>query len=118
MSTQFEEHLNPADTVIGPCSVTCDGSVVPRGRTKALLYCATIKSAFRFTYRWQRIEDNKEPLTLENTRSVIEVRRKNYPVDYQCDTYENDSLTSTVRFTVHESLGMYTWFHEMDTSFH
>ncbi|MGH0180445.1 UNVERIFIED_CONTAM: hypothetical protein FKN15_004297 [Acipenser sinensis] len=87
-----------------PVTKLPDGSVVPRGRIKALLYCATIKSAFRFTYRWQRIEDNKEPLTLENTRSVIEVRRKNYPVDYQCDTYENDSLTSTVRFTVHESL--------------
>ncbi|XP_055981404.1 sperm acrosome membrane-associated protein 1 [Sorex fumeus] len=92
---RVEECRGPADCGWGtPISETLDS---------ARLACVHVSPVNRFRYVWRVLRADQQPVIISNDTVILDIKRENHPVAFECNTYENNDLVASVRFTVYTS---------------
>ncbi|XP_003922992.1 sperm acrosome membrane-associated protein 1 [Saimiri boliviensis] len=67
------------------------------------LACIHTSPVNRFRYMWKLLRPDQQSIVLENDSAILEVRRENHPLAFECDTLDNNEIVATIKFTVYTS---------------
>ncbi|XP_060061051.1 sperm acrosome membrane-associated protein 1 isoform X2 [Erinaceus europaeus] len=77
------------------------GKPVSESLDSVRLACVHISPVNRFKYVWKVIRPDQQPVILMNDSAILDVRREVRPQAFECDTYENNEIISSVKFTIY-----------------
>nr|XP_021484530.1 sperm acrosome membrane-associated protein 1 isoform X2 [Meriones unguiculatus] len=77
------------------------GRPISESLDTARLSCVHTSPENRFRYVWKILKSDQQPVILPNDTAVLEVKREQHPMAFECDTLENNELVATVKFTVY-----------------
>ncbi|XP_012299602.1 sperm acrosome membrane-associated protein 1 [Aotus nancymaae] len=67
------------------------------------LACINTSPVNRFKYMWKLLRPDQQSIVLVNDSAILEVRRENHPLAFECDTLDNNEIVATIKFTVYTS---------------
>ncbi|XP_003797558.1 sperm acrosome membrane-associated protein 1 [Otolemur garnettii] len=65
------------------------------------LACVHISPSNRFKYMWKLLRPDQQSVVLVNDTAILEVQRDVHPLAFECDTYDNNELIATIKFTIY-----------------
>ncbi|XP_016062766.1 PREDICTED: sperm acrosome membrane-associated protein 1 [Miniopterus natalensis] len=57
----------------------------------------------RFKYIWKILRPEQQSIILSNDSAILEVHRPVHPLDFECNTVENNEVVASIKFTVYAS---------------
>ncbi|XP_006095437.1 sperm acrosome membrane-associated protein 1 [Myotis lucifugus] len=79
------------------------GKPISESLDSVKLACVHTAPENRFKYIWKILRPEQQPVVLANDSAILEVSRPIHPLDYECDTFENNEIVASLRFTVYTS---------------
>ncbi|XP_017362304.1 sperm acrosome membrane-associated protein 1 [Cebus imitator] len=79
------------------------GKPISESLGSVTLACIHTSPANRFKYMWKLVRPDQQSIVLENDSAILEVRRENHPLAFECDTLDNNEIVATIKFTVYTS---------------
>ncbi|XP_070952845.1 sperm acrosome membrane-associated protein 1 isoform X2 [Macaca nemestrina] len=79
------------------------GKPISESLESVRLACIHTSPINRFKYIWKLLRPDQQSIVLVNDSAILEVRRENYPLAFQCDTLDNNEIVATIKFTVYTS---------------
>ncbi|XP_004605712.1 sperm acrosome membrane-associated protein 1 [Sorex araneus] len=79
------------------------GTPISESLDSARLACVHVAPVNRFRYVWRVIRADQQPIVISNDTVTLDIKRETHPIAFECNTYENNDLVASVRFTVYTS---------------
>ncbi|XP_027991473.2 sperm acrosome membrane-associated protein 1 [Eptesicus fuscus] len=79
------------------------GKPISESLDSVKLACVHTAPENRFKYIWKILRPEQQPVVLANDSAILEVSRPIHPLDYECDTFDNNEIVASLRFTVYTS---------------
>nr|KAF6363698.1 sperm acrosome associated 1 [Pipistrellus kuhlii] len=79
------------------------GKPISESLDSVRLSCVHTAPENRFKYVWKVLRPEQQPVVLANDSAILDISRPIHPVDYECDTFENNEIVASLRFTVYTS---------------
>ncbi|XP_066217423.1 sperm acrosome membrane-associated protein 1 [Saccopteryx leptura] len=67
------------------------------------LACIHTSPENRFVYVWKLLRPEQQPIVLENDSAILDIQRQIHPQAFQCDTYDNNEIVASIKFTIYSS---------------
>ncbi|XP_036768186.2 sperm acrosome membrane-associated protein 1 [Manis pentadactyla] len=77
------------------------GKPISESLDSVRLACSHTSPINRFKYVWKLLKPDQQPVILSHDSAIIEVTRDIHPLAFQCDTFDNNELVASIKFTVY-----------------
>ncbi|XP_019517231.1 PREDICTED: sperm acrosome membrane-associated protein 1 isoform X1 [Hipposideros armiger] len=77
------------------------GKPISESLESVRLACVHTSPVNRFKYVWKLLRPDQQPIVLANDSAIMEVHRETHPLAFECDTFDNNEIVASIKFTVY-----------------